>query len=179
MHNEGYLVPEFMADGLFQLLKSIFKCNRFPLQLKREITYELRDVDAVAQELIASGILDHKVITLTGDLGAGKTTLIKAIGKALGVRDHISSPTFSLVNEYAAGDLMVYHIDLYRIKDLEEALHVGIEEYLYGDGLCLIEWPQVIESILPEQFLRIEIENLGKFTRKLHLHVVNEDEGGK
>ena len=133
----------------------------------RSITYELADLPIIVNQLQAWGLMKYKVVTLTGDLGAGKTTLVKAIGKELGVEDHMSSPTFALVNTYQGKNIDIYHIDLYRIEDIEEALQIGIEEYLYGDGICFIEWPEVIESLLPEQYLSIKIENLGNFTRKL------------
>lgn len=131
------------------------------------ITYELTDLSALVKQLLDWGMLDYNVITLTGDLGAGKTTLVKAIGEELGVEDHMSSPTFALVNIYEGRDMDIFHIDLYRIEDEEEALQMGIEEYLYGDGICFIEWPEVIENLLPDKYLSLKIENLGNFTRKL------------
>ena len=93
-----------------------------------------------------------------GSLGAGKTTIIKAICEVLGAIDIVSSPTFTLVNEYrtSKGEIL-YHIDFYRIKKLEEAFDVGIEEYLTGDSYCFMEWPEIIEEILPPEMVSIRI----------------------
>ena len=90
------------------------------------------------------------VIALTGDLGAGKTSLTKAIAKGLGVTDTITSPTFTIVKEYHSGRIPLYHFDVYRIGDPEELYELGYEEYFYGEGLCVIEWADLIEEFLPE-----------------------------
>ena len=91
-------------------------------------------------------------------MGAGKTTFIKAFCRSLGVEDNVSSPTFAIVNEYlTAKGTRLFHFDLYRIKDLEEAMSAGAEDYLYGDGISLIEWPEVIEPILPPDTLKVTI----------------------
>lgn len=111
---------------------------------------------------------DNKLLLLVGDLGAGKTTFVKHAVKELGVEIDISSPTFSIVNEYPVrnGDGKVFHIDLYRLKTLQEALDIGIEEYLYSGYFCFIEWPQVIEAILLDNFniCKIQIEENGERT---------------
>ncbi|MBX7206191.1 MAG: tRNA (adenosine(37)-N6)-threonylcarbamoyltransferase complex ATPase subunit type 1 TsaE [Bacteroidia bacterium] len=105
-------------------------------------------------------------VAVLGEMGAGKTTLIKAIVKALNSKDEVSSPTFSLVNEYA-GDLgkPIYHFDFYRLKSLDEAYDIGYEEYFYGEGICLVEWPQVIESLLPTPRLEVYITKHSPDTR--------------
>tara|TARA_R110000868_G_scaffold198570_2_gene445094 strand:- start:1678 stop:2088 length:411 start_codon:yes stop_codon:yes gene_type:complete len=121
-----------------------------------EITYELDDLDDVANQVIDS--LKSKILLFYGDMGVGKTTLIKAIIKALGSNDEVSSPSFSIVNEYELKDDKVYHFDLYRIKDLEEAYNFGIEDYLYSNHWILIEWPEIIESILIDDFNQIELK---------------------
>ena len=139
-----------------------------------QIDYNLNEVDKVAQQLLALGILKYNVVTFVGDLGSGKTTLIQSLGKELGVKDNISSPTFSIINEYSGNNGPVYHIDLYRLKDESEAMDIGIEEYLYGDGVCMIEWPQIILDICPYPHIMIKIENLGKFTRTLHAFEITE-----
>lgn len=102
------------------------------------------------------------VIALTGDLGAGKTTLTKAIAQGLGIADMITSPTFTLVKEYGSGRLPLYHFDVYRIGDVDEMYELGYEEYFYGNGVCVVEWADLIEELLPENAVRIQIEYGGK-----------------
>lgn len=98
------------------------------------------------------------VIALMGDLGTGKTTLTKAIAKGLGISDMITSPTFNIVKEYKDGRLPLYHFDVYRIGDVEEMYELGYEEYFYGNGVCVVEWADLIEELLPEDAVRIQIE---------------------
>lgn len=101
---------------------------------------------------------ENGVVAFFGAMGAGKTTLIKEIASQLGVTDTITSPTFALVNHYsAASGRTIYHFDFYRIDRIEEAFDLGYEEYFYGGNLCLIEWPEKIEALLPPDTLRIEI----------------------
>lgn len=101
-------------------------------------------------------------------MGAGKTTLIRALCDAMGVADTVSSPTFALVNEYHDRDGMsIFHFDFYRINRIEEAFDLGYEEYFYGGGLCLVEWPEKIESLLPEDAMTIQIEVTGTETRTI------------
>ncbi len=97
----------------------------------------------------AADLKGGEVITLSGVLGAGKTQLVKGLARGLGYRGQVTSPTFTLVNEYVGGRLPVYHIDLYRIKTAEEAIAFGIEDYLPGAGVTVIEWPEKIEALLP------------------------------
>lgn len=99
------------------------------------------------------------VIAFYGPMGAGKTTLIKDLCHRMGVTDEVNSPTFAIVNEYVTeeGD-SVYHFDFYRIKKLEEAYDIGYENYFYSGNLCLIEWPELIEPLLPEHYLRVDIQ---------------------
>ena len=92
-------------------------------------------------------------------MGVGKTTFIKALCKAMGVKDEVSSPTFSIVNEYLCEDgSNVYHFDLYRIKDTEEAMAAGAEEYIYSNDYCFIEWPETLYPILPDDVINVKIE---------------------
>ena len=97
-------------------------------------------------------------MALTGDLGTGKTTLTKAIAAGLGVTDVITSPTFNIVKQYDSGRLPLYHFDVYRIGDVDEMYEIGYEEYFFGDGVCVIEWADLIEEIIPDDAVRIEIE---------------------
>jgi tRNA threonylcarbamoyladenosine biosynthesis protein TsaE len=100
------------------------------------------------------------IFVFKGEMGAGKTTFIKALCEELGVEDVVSSPTFSLVNEYAAGNSPVYHFDFYRIRDIREAYDIGYEEYFFSGHICLIEWPEKVEEILPELYIIVEIKVL-------------------
>ena len=96
------------------------------------------------------------VICLIGDLGAGKTTMTQSLARALGVDDYITSPTFTIVNEYE-GKMPLYHFDVYRIGSSEEMYDIGFDEYIDGDGVCIIEWANLIEDILPDEYLYIEM----------------------
>ncbi len=130
----------------------------------------LEDLDALAKQLILR--FEHRVILLKGDLGAGKTALVKALVRHLGSVDDVSSPTFSLINEYALDDGVVYHIDLYRLDDPAEVFDIGIEEYLYSGYFCFIEWPQVIEKFIDPPYYIIEIEVLENKDRKIILTLI-------
>ena len=100
---------------------------------------------------------DHKVFAFYGKMGAGKTTFVKAICEELGVNDIITSPTFAIVNEYEAHNASIYHFDFYRIKKIEEVYDMGYEDYFYSGGLCFIEWPELIEDLLPEDAVKVTI----------------------
>lgn len=115
------------------------------------------DTKAFAQQL-AQDARPGQVIALRGDLGTGKTALTRFLAQALGVREHITSPTFTIVREYRSGRLPLYHFDVYRIEDPEEMFELGYEEYFYGDGLCVIEWADRIAELLPEDTLDIRLE---------------------
>ena len=140
-----------------------------------ESTVEIKLHDLSALESAASEFLEQcsgkKKFAFYGNLGAGKTTFIKAVCKQLGVNSNMSSPTFALVNEYE-GRQTVYHLDLYRLKDEEEALDMGIEHYLYSDTFCFVEWPEVIENILPAEMLKVEIAVNGD-QRTIVIHEVS------
>lgn len=105
---------------------------------------------------IGESLTGGEIIAMTGDLGAGKTTITKSIAKGLDIDEYITSPTFTIVNEYE-GRLKLFHFDVYRIGDIEEMYDMGYEEYFYSGGVCIIEWANLIEEILPEDTIRIEI----------------------
>lgn len=100
------------------------------------------------------------IICLIGDLGTGKTHLTKGIAKGLGINDYITSPTFNIVNEYSGSGLKLYHFDVYRVNDPEEIAAIGFDEYIFGDGLTVIEWANYIEELIPENNITITLEKL-------------------
>ena len=109
-------------------------------------------------EKLCEKLTAGSIVALTGDLGTGKTTLTKAIAAGLGVTDVITSPTFNIVKQYDSRRLPLYHFDVYRIGDVDEMYEIGYEEYFFGDGVCVIEWADLIEEIIPDDAVRIEIE---------------------
>lgn len=108
---------------------------------------------------------EEKIFLFDGEMGAGKTTFIKTFCKVLGVNDSVSSPTYSIVNEYVGKKNAVYHFDFYRIKNIQEAYDLGYEEYFYGGGICLIEWPEKVEELLPNHYIKVEISILSENSR--------------
>ena len=110
-----------------------------------------------AAEQIMNFAPNERIFLFEGEMGAGKTTLIKVLAKVFGVTEVVTSPTFSIVNEYDAAGKVIYHFDFYRIKNLQEAYDIGYEEYFYSGNICFIEWPGKIEPILPEHYIKIEI----------------------
>jgi tRNA threonylcarbamoyladenosine biosynthesis protein TsaE len=115
----------------------------------------LDHIRAAAREFIEN-MGESRVFAFYGKMGAGKTTFVKAICEELGVEDVITSPTFAIINEYE-GDETIYHFDFYRIKKLEEVYDMGYEDYFYSGALCFIEWPELIEEILPDDAVRVSI----------------------
>ena len=123
-----------------------------------------------AAQAIISELNGRNIVAFYGQMGAGKTTLITSICELLGVEQRVTSPTFALVNEYESGDgFPIYHFDLYRIERIEELFDMGYEEYFYGEGLSLIEWPERIDGILPEDTMRVEIEVLSPTSRRFKI----------
>lgn len=133
-----------------------------------EICYGIDEVEQVAKQIIEN--TKTKTLLFYGDMGVGKTTLIKTLVKILGSEDEVSSPTFSIVNEYKLDDSKIYHFDLYRINDIEEAYNFGIEDYLDSDYWKLIEWPEKIVPILYDDYDRIKIQLDKKNNRILSLN---------
>jgi tRNA threonylcarbamoyladenosine biosynthesis protein TsaE len=116
----------------------------------------LLDLEEAAKRLLEfSG--SQKMFVFYGDMGAGKTTFIKAVCSQLRVKETVSSPTFSIVNEYEGDGQRIYHFDFYRIKSIQEAYDIGYEEYFYSGDICLVEWPEKIEELLPEHYIKIRI----------------------
>ena len=135
-------------------------------------TFSLNELDAVAKEFWQLQ-KDKKVFAFHGAMGAGKTTFIQALCNVIGVKETMSSPTFSIVNEYAYNcegtSKPVFHIDLYRLKDAEEALRAGIEDVLYSGHLCFIEWPERAPSIFPEATIHLTLKDMGDNIRNLSI----------
>ena len=109
-------------------------------------------------ENIGSKAVPGQVITLTGDLGTGKTVFVQGLARGLGIDDYINSPTFTIVQIYESGRLPLYHFDVYRIEDESEMYETGLDDYMYGDGVCVIEWAEMISGLLPEKRTDILIE---------------------
>jgi tRNA threonylcarbamoyladenosine biosynthesis protein TsaE len=120
-------------------------------------------------ERLAHQLRPGDVIALSGDLGAGKTVLIKGIARGLGITQDVTSPTFTLVHEYTGGRLPLFHVDLYRLDNVEQALAIGIEDYLGGPGVTAIEWAEKIESLLPAHCTRIRIITLNENARRIEV----------
>jgi len=132
------------------------------------IISDIKHLPRAAEDILAVAG-NRRIIAFSGPLGAGKTTIIKAICSKLGATGSVTSPSFTLINEYLTENGQpVYHIDLYRIKNINEAYDIGIEEYLYGNGYCFIEWPEIIEEILPEDSVKIKISVGPREERILH-----------
>lgn len=133
---------------------------------------EIQSLDSINQT--AQQFIDHignrTVFAFNGKMGAGKTTFIKAICQAMGVKETVNSPTFSIVNEYEAADgRIIYHFDCYRINNIQEAVDLGAEEYLYSGNLCFIEWSENIAPLLPDTIVNVEIEEMENGKRKIYI----------
>jgi len=122
---------------------------------------EIADLDIVAQELIKY-TEKYQIFCFFGEVGAGKTTLITSFCKELGVKDEISSPTYSIVQEYVLDNKKLYHIDLYRLNSEEEAFDIGLEDYLYSGAICLVEWPDNFLNLMPANYISVQITDLGE-----------------
>jgi len=130
-----------------------------------EIYYALNEVEYVAKEILKN--IKCNTILLFGEIGVGKTTLVKALVKLLGSNDNVSSPTYSIVNEYEIEHKLIYHFDLFRINTINEAYNFGIEDYLTSKNFKIIEWPELILDIINEDFVTIEIKKATQKTRNL------------
>lgn len=134
---------------------------------------DLSEINEAAKEF-ARRMDDNTVFAFRGKMGAGKTTFISALCKALGVEDDISSPTFAIINEYRSETTaeLIYHFDFYRIEDEEEALDAGVEDYFFSGAPCFIEWPEKIENLLPGDCVDVEIEVNADGSRTIRLEAL-------
>jgi tRNA threonylcarbamoyladenosine biosynthesis protein TsaE len=130
------------------------------------ITYELQGIREAAAWLVEH-LRNEKIWCFSGEMGAGKTTLIAALCEQMGISDAVSSPTYGLVNEYRVGSSKVYHFDFYRIENEGEAIEMGVEEYFYSGNICFIEWPQKVTSLLPNKFVQIDLRIFEDNSRQL------------
>jgi tRNA threonylcarbamoyladenosine biosynthesis protein TsaE len=141
---------------------------------KELISSSVEETLKMAEEF-AGKLKAGDVVCLTGDLGAGKTHFVKGVARALGINPgNVSSPTFTLIHEYKEGKIPVYHFDFYRLKSEMEALEIGAEEYFYDEGVCFIEWPDMIPGIIPEEAIWIEMKHLSK--NKRHILIRKKEE---
>ena len=136
-----------------------------------ELTYTLEELPEVAGKILAG--TDSKTFLFYGEMGVGKTTLIKQIAKALGVSDTLSSPTFSIINEHVLNGDKLYHYDFYRLESEEEALDLGIEDYFYSGHWNFVEWPEKIESLLPGEGIKIQLTKNENGSRTINAMPVN------
>jgi tRNA threonylcarbamoyladenosine biosynthesis protein TsaE len=148
----GSIVPDKIAQWFFQ---NVYFCKMSDLPVTIQFS-KLEELEKVSADLMLLG-KEVPVWLFEGHMGAGKTTLIKAICRHLGVVSNVQSPTFSLVNEYTAGRDSIYHFDFYRIKNETEALDMGIEEYFDSGYFCFVEWPGMIESLWPQHYLHLNL----------------------
>ncbi len=131
----------------------------------------LDDLEQLSNEILMT-CTKSQIFTFEGQLGAGKTTLIKSMCQYLGYTDEVTSPTFSLVNEYQTPSSMIYHMDLYRLNSENELLDIGFEEYLDGDAFCFIEWPQIAENLIVQSHYKIKILLNEDLSRKIEIDFV-------
>jgi tRNA threonylcarbamoyladenosine biosynthesis protein TsaE len=134
--------------------------------MDQSFIYSMDEIGSTAQKLIGL-ISNNNILLFHGEMGAGKTTLIKELCEALGVADNVTSPTFSIVNEYNTPRGKIYHFDFYRLKNQTEALDMGCEEYFYSGNYCFIEWPGMIPDLIPEQHVDIHIKVLDDGRREI------------
>ena len=140
--------------------------------MNKKVEYSLNKIDEISQ-IVIDKIKTIRVILLRGELGSGKTTLVKSVLKKMGINDCVTSPTFSIVNEYDFSENIIYHFDLYRIEKIEELDIIGFEDYIYSQNICFIEWPEIVLNNIDLQYLDIEIRNLGEDKREIIINEIN------
>jgi tRNA threonylcarbamoyladenosine biosynthesis protein TsaE len=136
-----------------------------------DVNFSLENINEAAK-IFLQAIDTKKVIALHGQMGAGKTTFVHAICDTLGVNGAVSSPTFSIINEYksANGDI-IYHLDLYRLKDEQEAINAGVEDCLYSGNLCLVEWPEITPELFPDDTLHCYLSVISEKERRFEINM--------
>ena len=135
---------------------------------KSLFNYDINEIDKVSKIIIELIKQKNKVL-FSGPIGSGKTTLIKNVMHNLGFNEHVSSPTFSIINEYPLDYKMIYHMDLYRIKKKDELYEIGFEEYLRNGNLCLIEWPEIAIKMIEKDFIHIKLKEISKTKRSIEI----------
>ena len=137
-----------------------------------DVLFTLPQIKSAVTQFL-SAVNNHNVIALHGEMGAGKTTFVHALCDELGVENAVSSPTFSIINQYTtAKGKTIYHLDLYRLKSVQEAIDAGVEDCFYSGNLCLVEWPEIAPAIFPEDTLHVHIEIVGNDERRLVIREV-------
>tara|TARA_B100000886_G_C20173016_1_gene386876 strand:+ start:90 stop:512 length:423 start_codon:yes stop_codon:yes gene_type:complete len=134
-------------------------------------TYDITEISKVSK-IIKDSIKQNNKVLFSGPVGSGKTTLIKSLMHDLGYNEHVLSPTFSVINEYALDYKIIYHMDLYRIKKVDELYEIGFEEYLRSGNLCLIEWPELAVNMINKDFIHIKLKEISKTKRSLEIKSV-------
>ena len=136
-----------------------------------DMIFSLQDITSAAKDFLTYAT-PYRVIALHGEMGAGKTTFVHAVCHELGVNENMGSPTFSIINQYQAHlSKMIYHIDLYRLKDEEEAIQAGVEDCFFSNNFCFVEWPEKAPGIFPDNTLHVTIVALNNDTRKLIINL--------
>lgn len=142
---------------------------------RTHISHSEADTLAIAANF-AGTLLPGDVVALTGDLGAGKTVFVRGIAAALGVGEAVTSPTFTLINEYRSGSIPLYHMDLYRLSSIREMTDIGVEDYFYGDGVCLVEWAERLGELLPADAIRVDIRHMDAESREIEIRTPEREE---
>lgn len=136
----------------------------------KNIIFQQSDINRAAQDFLGQMDIKDRVYAFYGGMGAGKTTFIKALCEQMGVEEPVTSPTFAIINEYhTADDQSIFHFDFYRINKLEEVFDFGYEDYFYSGDLCFIEWPELVESVLPENAIKLNIRILDDDSRIIEI----------
>ena len=140
--------------------------------MNKKFKYSLTNIDEISQ-LIVDKIKTVKTIMLRGELGSGKTTIVKSVLKKIGVNEVVTSPTFSIVNEYNSAETIIYHFDLYRIENTKELDVIGFEDYIYSQNICFIEWPEIVLDKINFKYLDIEVKYLDENNREILISEIN------